>query len=514
MRPGLLLINTGMRLFNLSDEGWGGFKSFFIIFLIPFYFILEANNQYWLLIPLSNSIKIGLISFLAILGGFVFLQFFIYRERAVLIVCWLAFHYLYFLIVYRTITSIHLLSFLKQYKFYLPFLFIITSLFVFAMLRLKIRGLTKLLSYVTFLFSALVIVELYKVVWNASANTNTAISFTDKVTLKPIVSGMGPDVFLIMMDEYAGFKPLKEHYDYNNAEFSTKLESMGFFVAKKPRSNYNGTLFSTLSLLNMTYLDTSSMGEVKSPKTYAKVAKAIEENLLFDFFRNSGYKVVNNSFLRIKQTSTKPFLFLPIQDRLIISKTFGYILQSDLLLNFPSNKAQFFLGTFYAKGDSYNQQAIAQAKRIVGGTSRPVFMYTHLMMPHSPYVRDEKGNLRSFSSAHQELKSKKYGNSYIHYLKYCNKVIGQIADSVLSNRKKSIIVLVSDHGNRFLNSHRKEEDDFSNFIAVYSSDKNYKGFADTISLVNVFRLLLKNQFGQQLNVLPHHQINVTRGILN
>ena len=136
------------------------------------------------------------------------------------------------------------------------------------------------------------------------------------------------------------------------------------------------------------------------------------------------------------------------------------------------------------------------------------------MMPHSPYIRDENGKLRDIAEVHKELKAKQYGDSYIRYLKHCNKVVKEITDSILAVRKNPIIVLVSDHGNRFIGGARDLGNEFSNFVAVYSADKNYKGITDTISLVNVFRLVLRNQFGQPLDILPNYQINVTKGGLN
>jgi hypothetical protein len=359
-----------------------------------------------------------------------------------------------------------------------------------------------------------ILFEFYKSFRHIISDSGITVLQNDTVILKPISTKEKADVFLIVMDEYTGFNQLKEYYNFRNDSFFNKLKANGFFVAQNPKSNYNSTLFSTLSLLNMTYLDTSSIGNIKSARSYAKLAKAIETNLIFDFFYRNGYNLINNSFFRIKHTPDKPFLFLPIEDRLIINKTFGNILKGDLLMNIPSNKIQFALGSFYAKADTYNQKAIRRIKRVSFDSSKSVFMYTHLMVPHSPYLRNTKGELRRLSEAHKELKQKNYGTSYVNYLKYCNKVVGEIVDSILKFRPNSNIVLVSDHGNRFLNYQRKEYGDFANFVAVYSPNKNYQGFNDSICLVNVFRLLLNNQFNQQLNLLPNYQTNVTKGVIN
>lgn len=379
---------------------------------------------------------------------------------------------------------------------------------------MNLNSVKKLATYIVILYSIILIIELYKTVLNKRSIGNQSIAFLNNVAFKKTKLNIRPDVFLIIMDEYAGFKSLNDYYGFKNKDFLNKLECLDFFVAKAPQSNYNSTLFSTLSLFNMSYLDTSSIGDLKSVKAYAKVAKAIQKNVLFDFFKQNNYNVINNSFLRINKTKSDPFLILPIEDRLMMDKTMGSVFQNDLFLNIPSNRVQYLLNTFYAKGDIYNQKAIGCLKTIISDSSSPLFVYTHLMMPHSPYLRDEDGNVREMWNAHKELLQKKVDQSYVNYLNYCNKVVFEIVDLIINQRANAIIVLVSDHGNRFHYDHKIQKYDFSNFISLYSYNKNYNGFTDTITLVNVFRQLLNNQFGQDLKILNNYQINVTKGVLN
>lgn len=490
-------------------------KYILVLCLIPVYFVLEANNQYWGLVPVWSSIRIALIILASISTAFFVTKFFVNAEKSIMIIFWFSFHYLFFWVIYKAITSIHFFSFFSHYKFYLPFLFLISVAYVFYISKTKDSRLAKMTSYTTLLLMILVSLELYKSMQNRNSDTKTTVACTESVKLGPGTLTEKPDVFLIVMDEYAGFKTLMEQYKFSNIEFSGKLESNGFFVTKAPSSNYNGTLFSTLSLLNMAYLDTSTIGDLTSAKAYARTAKSIEGNTLFRFFQDNGYKTINNSFLRIDKTDGKPFLFLPVEDRLILDKTFGHILKGNLLLNLPFNGLQSIAGTTYAQYDSYNARVIKNMNRIVSDTTdKNLFVYTHLMMPHSPYLHTEDGKQRRFSDAYNEFKSKKYRESYLPYLKYCNQIVTAMIDSVQAHRKKSVIVLVSDHGNRFYGYDRNLERDFCNFIAVYSADKNYEGFTDTVSLVNVFRLVLNNQFKQKLTILPNYQINVTKGVLN
>jgi hypothetical protein len=489
-------------------------KYIFVIFLMSLYFILEANNQYWLSIPVVKSLKIGSFVFFISFLFFYALQFFMGKEKALLIVCWLAMNYLFFKVIYKNIATVDLFSTLKQYKYYLPFLFMVIGLLTVIIMKIKKVYLLKLFSYTATLFSILVLVEIGKVILNIVADDYKKQRLTDTVKFNTVSNSTVPDVFLIVLDEYSGTNSLKKNYNFDNNQFCNALQQRGFFVAKNPSSNYNGTIFSTLSLLDMSYIDTSLLGDIKSPKAYARVARDLAQNQLFQFFRQNQYKVVNNSFLTINKTPSNPYLILPIEDRLIIEKTFGYALINDFMLNIKSNKVQEIVGTFYAEGDQYNQHAITKLKKMAADTAPRLFVYTHLMMPHSPYLRDEHGRLRNFADAHAELMRKQYDRSYIAYLKYCNNVVEGIVKEIIAKKQKTIIVLVSDHGNRYIENKRIHDDDFANFIAVYSYDRNYFGFNDTISLVNVFRTVLNSHFSQNLKMLPTQHVNVLKGVLN
>ena len=265
-------------------------RSVIIMVCFSLYFIIEANNQNWSLIPVSSSIKIGLIVFGAMLFTFGILCFFTQFNRAILIVCWLALHYLYFKLIYVGIVSLGFLSVLRQYKFYLPLLFFTTMLVIVMVFRLNLERLKRLVSYVTVLFMVLVLYEFYKSAQNIISDSRNTVLQNNTSLLNPISIKGKADVFLIVMDEYTGYNQLKEYYNFKNDSFVNKLKANGFFVAQNPKANYNSTLFSTLSLLNMAYLDTSVMGDIKSARAYAKLAKEIEANLIFDFFHRNGYK--------------------------------------------------------------------------------------------------------------------------------------------------------------------------------------------------------------------------------
>src|SRR5207244_2209263 len=64
-----------------------------------------------------------------------------------------------------------------------------------------------------------------------------------------------PDVYYIMLEEYAGERTLADQFGYDNRPFMDALSQLGFYVARDSTTNYPRTELSLASSLNMNYLD-------------------------------------------------------------------------------------------------------------------------------------------------------------------------------------------------------------------------------------------------------------------
>lgn len=67
-----------------------------------------------------------------------------------------------------------------------------------------------------------------------------------------------PDVYLVLLDGYAGQRQLTEEFGFANDAFYKELRQSGFYVSPDSWSNYTSTPFSISSLLNMKYHDLKS----------------------------------------------------------------------------------------------------------------------------------------------------------------------------------------------------------------------------------------------------------------
>ena len=138
-------------------------------------------------------------------------------------------------------------------------------------------------------------------------------------------------------------------------------------------------------------------------------------------------------------------------------------------------------------------------------TSMPKFVYIHLMMPHFPYYFDSVGNSRPLDSLVKAHPSDKAG--YTGYLQYCNKRLLQLVDDLkAASSEPPFIMLLGDHGFRHLNKNVERRYHFMNLNAVYLPDKNYRKFYDSMSNVNLLRVVFNTQFHQDFPLLKDSTI--------
>jgi len=116
-------------------------------------------------------------------------------------------------------------------------------------------------------------------------------------------------------------------------------------------------------------------------------------------------------------------------------------------------------------------------------------------MPHIPNSYDSNGRKIPVNT---KLTVEEEMRGYISEIKFVNKRINTIADSILHNANRpTVIIFQGDHGYRFYD-HNKEEDEFPNFCAVYFSNRDYRYLPDTISNVNLVKAVLNTWFNQHI----------------
>jgi len=371
-------------------------------------------------------------------------------------------------------------------------------LWLFLQLKKTTHSLPKLVRFLNVLMLSWIVVELC-VFLGFRSYLNKELKKT--VAIKGCENCAKPDVYLLILDEYAGQQTLTDKFHFDNREFLSHLRSKNFHIVSNSKSNYNLTLFSMASMLSLDNL-TITNHERPATKDFILAGLKLNESAIGQFFRDNGYEIFNLSLFR--------FLDLPSHFQHPYVRNFSDELKARTLTSlFPKVYREVFSSN--NEGDrtdinsldlTYNNALLNFFQDSSLKTSKPKFVYAHFLMPHFPHLLDDNGQLVDAKMQYSQ-------DSYLGYLKYCNKKITTVIDKILSSsRTPPIILLMSDHGFRGFSTPTDPKYYFMNLNAVYLPDQNYDGWYDGMSNVNQFRILLNEKFHQNLPLLRDTSIRL------
>ena len=480
------------------------FSEYFLL-LLPVFFVLHGYNENYPLIK-ANDVWELLVRYFLVFGGLSVPFFFLFRswrKTSVLLLLVMCFHF-FFGNVHNSLKSLLHNSFATKYVFVLPFSFF---LFVVAIVYLKKtkRNFSRLIQYGNILLLVLIALDVslltIKMTKHASHPTTpmeniSACNQCDK-----------PDIYFIIADEYAGKKELEDIFHFDNSKFENALKQRGFFINDSSKSNYNYTPHSVASILSMNYLKNIE-GKNESQKDRNICYHLINKNLSIDLLSRQGYIFKNFSVFTFNSDLPPAFSpFILSGKNLLTSQTFVSRLRYDIEFNLVSRyKIQSEMrrfGNMQLNGLDYLfKETESEALK---KTNQPRFVYTHLMMPHYPYLFNKDG-IRTAPDLVLEG-SQIRQKDYIEYLQYSNNRFLELIDSILKNSSKPpVIILMGDHGFRHFSTNVPHEYYFMNFNAVYIPSKNYSQFYNGASGVNQLRILFNTLFDQHLPLLKDSTI--------
>ena len=305
-----------------------------------------------------------------------------------------------------------------------------------------------------------------------------------------------PNIYFIILDEYAGFIQLKNDFNFDNSNFSIELEKRDFFVGTESFSNYPNTSLSVPSIMNMIYLDFIPDKLGKDSKNIRVVEKMINENNVMKILQSNDYKIttldgvvgrIPNTYLADITLCSSIFDINPD-----IRKNFALVyvpivgLQELVFSEVIRNKLEC---SFSALID-FNEDP-----------KNPDFVVAHLRFPHSPYIYDSFGNSISINDRGDK-------NAYLEQLKFANKKTLEIIDSIQERSSENIIIVISDHGYRpYINWENPTIDDYIrgfNILAAYYLPGEEKH--EKIAPVNIFRTIFNSYLETNYEILDDRQI--------
>lgn len=304
------------------------------------------------------------------------------------------------------------------------------------------------------------------------------------------------NVYIIVFDMYTGDSTLK-YLNYDNKDFWNFLEKENFVLHKNFDSNYNRTILTLSSFLNMNYVEDIKH---KTPKEAIKNAEMFKIAKLLDykiFYRNPHTLVLN--------FKKNDFDYLTNDDTFKVESAFHFLLGNSFCY-------QTLLKNFYNRffADNPNNSFF----EFVFQKKCKKFVFAHYMMPHYPYLYDEDG-IPLEEKFDTDMGDYYVINkvNYIKYLKYTNLQAKKIIKKIKENDPNAIIVILGDHGPKITmykegeeSAFKKTQPDkmflfasFNTFIAYYNININ----KEVNNLTNFSREFANKLFSTKMKMLKN-----------
>jgi hypothetical protein len=395
---------------------------------------------------------------------------------------------------------------LGRHRFLLPIWLIFTILFLFLTLRNRKSLLreTKVLNVFAAILIALPLFQLgYTTISIARNSQLNSAAVKNLEGHTGIVTEVKPDVYYIILDMYARDDILLERYKYDNSDFLTELEEMGFKIGRCSVTNYNMTELSMASSFNMEYLQTLGKQYSAGNSDRSGLPSLIHYSRVRQIFEEMGYQFINfeTGFTFTEIRDADQFLvpsyqaLKASQAGISINGFESMLARTTGLSALLDAQARWFSPVADAldtrKAHVIRELFVLDTLPKLATEPSPKFVYAHILIPHPPFVFSRQGvNINYPGNDGATPKGptpKDYASGYRNQLDYINNRIIPILNEIIQNSvTPPIIILQGDHG----------VDPKRTYIlnAYYLPGASSEVFYPSISPVNTFRLVLNEYF--------------------
>lgn len=395
--------------------------------------------------------------------------------------------------------------FFKKYIFWLPLLLaIVTS----SLLFLK-RSAKELLSINKYLFITVLVLcawELFHLGFNVfSKETNNNILFADTnfdKKLHPTYDSTrpSPSIYFIVLDAFTSSSCLKKEFNYDNAGLDSFLTGKGFYIVARSKSNYPLTPYSIASTLNFSFLKDEVTAQEMTARDRLRGVTTVGANRLVPYLEKKGYNIFNYSIFNLNGHPIQGAdYFYQLKEKMLSDQTFWGRIQRDILWNFTihiGESPKAIHNRLVKHANDYIYDKLNGLKTAAAYPStKPKFVYCHLMAPHGPYIFHQDGTFVQDSIDFPSDEKKSYLNQLIYTRQLLKSAINAIFKKDTLNK---IIIVEGDHGFRDYGTREKIPQTFENLHAIYFYDKNYQSLYDSLTPVNTFRIVLNQYFQEHL----------------
>lgn len=311
-------------------------------------------------------------------------------------------------------------------------------------------------------------------------------------------SNRPPDIYYIILDEYGSNNALKKFFEYDNSEFTSFLEENGFFVVSESYANYPTTLQSLSASLNMEYVNYLTEKVGIESKNFRMLNQILSDNKVMQKLHVEGYNIINMGSLwgsnnGFKHVNANVCEFKEINRDSLLRELLQTSMISYLQEMWTYEVSRDRVSCIFDELSTLDQEY-----------SNPKFVFAHIMLPHAPYIFGPNGEA---VTPHSPLDNKPWDpkKAHIDQIKFANKQILILVDTLLSQNSNSIMIIQGDTGSAFKSRDNPSEDliieRMSNLNAIYFPNGNYEAFSEYATPVNSFRIIFNEFFDANYTLL-------------
>jgi len=499
-------------------------KPLFLI-LLPLFFMYSGYNELFGFLTFP-FLTLNFFSILLIIAIVVIVSWLLFRNisKAAVFTFFVSLFCLAFGYLHDSLKQLHAPEWITKFTVIFP---VISLLFVvlFIYLRKRKKSFTELYLFLNLLFVILLLSEIPNSIrrYSLDKSVHNLIDFRFNVlnAYKPSVQladSLKPDIYFLVFDAMGSSKSLQSGLGRNNYRLDSFLRQQGFYVAANAKANYNWTIHSLSSTLNMDYLPGWIAPVMNDPKAYFWGSASFLDNSLFAVLKKEGYNIHSYQPISFnnKDWPGKSY-FNGLRKNHFYYKTLPGRIFRDIFWNYSKIDIGFIkqmqmqiIEDRNIEKKTYFDTTRALIKNASSFTGKPKFVYGHFMLPHDPYIFDSSGHVKS--PAETIIKRKEDDvDAYFNQVLYADKVIKELVTYIQQhNKRNAVIIIEGDHGYRSFENTEHQNYSFQNFSAIYFPDQKYELLNDSLSPVNTFRIVLNKYFAAGLSLLKDSSTLVTQ----
>jgi len=492
---------------------------FLFLFIFPVFFILHGINENYGLIPAKELLAL-LLKYLLVTAIISSVSWLLFKTpQKFLLFSFIMLAVYFFFGAAKDFIEDAFPEFSIRYKIVIPIIILGIILLYLLLKRLDLKG-KQIGFYLCTLLIVLVAFDVVLLMINILGHSEKEIDMGDRdqrlienhIAQTPASK---PTVFWIVFDEYPSSISLKKGWGYNNP-IDSLLRQRGFYVADSARSNYNFTHYSLTSTLDMVYLNRLRNHSIVTIRDLVRGNKSLAKNNVTSLFESQGYSIRNFSIYNLDNYPSEGILSFQRTPRSLIDhQTIDSRINKDIGWNFinlfkkdkKSADSAFYLQINRTYDSTYNllTRNCQVAFREQALKQTPSFFLIHMLLPHEPFIYRQDGTFGALIGGDSNKEA------FLEQLKYTNRIIEKITDSILSvyAGKEFVIIIQGDHGFKFEeNDPLFEQESCGILYSVYNSQKKYNSLYPSISSVNGFRILFNDYFNTRFPLLPDSSFNL------